>query len=205
MKGYTAKQKAILEFIARSQQERGVTPSLEEIGEQFGVHRVTVFQHVTSLERRGALRRGSHLARSIEILDPDFLPQRPVRVEGRIAAGRPLEAVADPEPLLPEEILPADGEHFALRVQGDSMIEDAIRDGDLVVVRRQSTAQNGQVVVALLPSAGGDEATLEATLKRWYRQADGRVRLEPANRRMHPVIVDRCEVQGVVVSVIRRL
>lgn len=205
MKGYTAKQKAILEFIARSQQQRGVTPSLEEIGEEFGVHRVTIFQHVAALERRGALRRGSHMARSIEILDSDFLPKCPVRVEGRIAAGRPLEAVSDPEAILPEEILPDDGEHFALRVQGDSMIDDAICDGDLVIARRQSTARNGQVVVALLPGPGGDDVTLEATLKRWYRQADGRIRLEPANRSMHPVVVDRCEVQGVVVSVIRKL
>ena len=97
-----------------------------------------------------------------------------------------------------DEFLPQDGEHYALRVRGDSMVDDGIHDGDLVVVRKTSGARNGQVVVAIL----GDE---EATLKRYYRTADGRVRLEPANARLRPVVVDRCEVRGVVVSVVRRL
>ena len=198
MKSYTKKQRAILQFIADHQREHGVSPTLEEIGTQFGVHRVTIFQHVAALERRGALRRGTQLARGIEILDTEFLPQAPIQIVGRIAAGRPLEAVETPEPLDVEEFLPQDGEHYALRVRGDSMVDDGIHDGDLVVVRKTSGARNGQVVVAIL----GDE---EATLKRYYRTADGRVRLEPANARLRPVVVDRCEVRGVVVSVVRRL
>lgn len=198
MKSYTKKQRAILQFIADHQREHGVSPTLEEIGTQFGVHRVTIFQHVAALERRGALRRGTQLARGIEILDTEFLPQAPIQIVGRIAAGRPLEAVETPEPLDVDEFLPQDGEHYALRVRGDSMVDDGIHDGDLVVVRKTSGARNGQVVVAIL----GDE---EATLKRYYRTADGRVRLEPANARLRPVVVDRCEVRGVVVSVVRRL
>jgi len=196
--GYTRKQRAILEFIAERQREEGVSPTLEEIGDHFGVHRVTVFQHVAALERRGALRRSPQMARGIEILDPEFRPRPGLRVVGTIAAGRPLEAVEDAEALDVEELMPQDGDHYALRVRGDSMVDDGIRDGDLVVVRKSSGARNGQVVVAIV----GDE---EATLKRWYRLPDGRVRLEPANARMRPAVVDRCEVRGVVVSVVRRL
>lgn len=198
MKGYTKKQRAILEFIAGYQREHGVSPTLEEIGGEFGVHRVTVFQHVAALERRGALRRGAQLARGIELLDPDFALRPALQVVGRIAAGRPIEAVEAPEALDVDDLLPQDGGHYALRVHGDSMIEDGIHDGDLVVVRKTAGARNGQVVVAIV----GDE---EATLKRFYRLADGRVRLEPANARLRPVVVDRCEVRGVVVSVVRRL
>jgi repressor LexA len=198
VKSYTKKQRAILEFIAGYQREHGVSPTLEEIGDQFGVHRVTIFQHVAALERRGALRRGTQLARGIELLDPDFAPRPGIHVVGTIAAGKPLEAVETPEPLDVEELVPQDGEHFALRVRGDSMVDDGIRDGDLVVVRRTAGARNGQVVVAIV----GEE---EATLKRFYRTPDGRVRLEPANARLRPVVVDRCEVRGVVVSVVRRL
>lgn len=198
MKSYTKKQRAILEFIAAYQREHAVSPTLEEIGENFGIHRVTVFQHVTALERRGALRRGAQLARGIELLDPDFAPRPGLRVVGTIAAGKPLEAVETPEPLDVEDLVPQDGEHYALRVRGDSMVDDGIRDGDLVVVRRAANARNGQVVVAIV----GEE---EATLKRFYRMPDGRIRLEPANARMKPVLVDHAEVRGVVVSVVRRL
>lgn len=198
MKAYTKKQRAILEFIAAYQAKHSVSPTLEEIGDEFGVHRVTIFQHVSALERRGAIRRGTQLARGLEILDPEFLPQHPVRIVGTIAAGRPISAIETPEPLDLEEYVPQDGGHYALRVQGDSMVDDGIRDGDLVVCRKAGSARNGQVVVAIV----GDE---EATLKRFYRLPDGRVRLEPANARMRPVVVDACEVRGVVVSVIRRV
>lgn len=198
MKTYTKKQRAILEFIVKYQGEHGVSPTLEEIGDEFGVHRVTIFQHVSALERRGALRRGAQLARGIEVVDPEFLPEPPVQILGAIAAGRPIEAVETPEALDMQDYVPKDGQHYALRVQGDSMIDDGIHDGDIVVCRRTSHARNGQVVVAIL----GDEA---ATLKRMYRLPDGRIRLEPANSRLRPVTVDQCEVRGVVVSVIRRI
>lgn len=198
MKAYTRKQRALLEFIAEFQKENGVAPTLEEMGRKFGVHRVTMFQHVAALERRGALRRATQLARGLEILDPDFLPSRPLQVVGTIAAGRPIEAIEAPEPVEVEDFLPCDGDHYALRVRGDSMIDDGIRDGDLVVCRRATTARSGDVVVAIV----GDE---EATLKRFHRLPDGRVRLEPANSRMKPVIFDRCQIRGVVVSLVRRI
>ncbi len=199
MKPYTPRQKAILGFIARYQRDHGVSPTLEEIGHEFGVHRVTIFQHVNALERRGALRRSAQLARSIEILDPDFRVEAGVQVLGTIAAGSPIEAIElGGDRLDPAELLPSDGEHYALRVRGDSMIEDAICDGDIVVVRRTAQPVNGDVVVAIVGEG-------EATLKRFHRQPDGRVRLEPANRRLKPIVVDRVEVRGVVTSVIRRL
>jgi repressor LexA len=199
MRSYTPKQRAILQFIADYQRRHGVSPTLEEIGEEFGVHRVTIFQHVNALENRGAIRRTAQLARSIEVLDPDFQATLGIPVLGTIAAGRPIEAVELPdEHLTAADVLPLGADHYALRVKGDSMIEDAICDGDLVIVRRTSTPRNGEVVVAILP----DE---EATLKRFHRQPDGRIRLEPANRTMSPIVVDAAEVRGVVVTVIRRL
>lgn len=199
MRSYTPRQRAILQFIADYQKRHEVSPTLEEIGEEFGVHRVTIFQHVNALEKRGALRRTAQLARSIEILDPDFLAKPGLPVLGSIAAGRPIEAVelAD-ERLEAGDLFPSDGDHYALRVKGDSMIEDAICDGDLVIVRRTSKARDGDVVVAILEGE-------ETTLKRFRREPDGRVRLEPANSSMKPIVVADVEIRGVVTSVVRRL
>ena len=198
MKPYTRRQLDILRFVGAYVQDHGMSPTLEEIGEHLGVHRVTIFQHLNALERRGAVRRSPQLARSIEVLDPDFLPSAGVRVLGTIAAGQPIEALEEPELIEADDVLPTDGDHYALRVQGDSMIEDGIHDGDLVVVRKTSSARNGQVVVAIVPGE-------EATLKRLYREPDGRYRLQPANARLRPLIVDDLEIRGVVVTVIRRL
>ena len=199
MRSYTKRQRAILQFIADYQRDHRVSPTLEEIGQAFGVHRVTIFQHLNALAQRGAIRRTAQLARSIEVLDPEFRADAGVPVLGAIAAGRPIEAIElGDERLEPAELLPSDGAHFALRVRGDSMIEDAICDGDVVVVRRTSSPRNGQVVVAILEGE-------EATLKRFHREPDGRIRLEPANRAMRPIVVDKAEIRGVVTSVIRRL
>jgi repressor LexA len=198
VKPYTRRQLDILRFVGSYVQEHGMSPTLEEIGEHLGVHRVTVFQHLNALERRGAVRRSRQLARSIEVLDPDFLPSAGVQVLGTIAAGTPIEALEEPELIEADDVLPTDGDHYALRVQGDSMIEDGIHDGDLVVVRKTSSARNGQVVVAIVEGE-------EATLKRLYREPDGRWRLQPANARLRPLVVDDVEVRGVVVTVIRRL
>jgi len=202
VKTYTPRQRTILRFIADYQKKHGVSPTLEEIGDEFGVHRVTIFQHVNALEHRGAIRRTAQLARSIEILDPDFQPNPGVPVLGSIAAGRPIEAIelAD-ERVEANDFLPHDGEHFALRVRGDSMIEDAICDGDLVVARRTNQPRNGQVVVAVIEGEAGEETTL----KRFHRLPDGRIRLSPANRTMKPIVVEKAEIRGVVTSVIRKL
>ena len=198
MKPYTRRQLDILRFVGAYVQEHGMSPTLEEIGEHLGVHRVTVFQHLNALERRGAVRRSPQLARSIEVLDPDFMPSAGVRILGRIAAGSPIEALEDPELVEADDVLPTDGDHYALRVSGDSMIEDGIHDGDLVVVRRTSSARNGQVVVAVVEGN-------EATLKRLYKEDDGRYRLQPANARLEPIYAREVEVRGVVVTVIRQL
>lgn len=198
MRPYTKRQRAILTFVAAYQAEHGVSPTMEEIAGEFGVHRVTIFQHLNALERRGAVRRSPQLARAVEILDPEFLPRPSLAVLGSIAAGAPIEALETPEPVDSESILPTDGEHYALRVEGDSMIEDGIHDGDLVIVRRTNRARNGQVVVAVLDDN-------EVTLKRYYREPDGRIRLQPANARLAPILVDQTEIRGVVTSVIRQL
>ena len=196
MKPYTRRQLQIMRFVHAYMSEHGMPPTYEEIGEELGVHRVTIFQHMNALERRGALRRSPTLARSIEILDPDFMPSVGLQVLGEIAAGSPIEALEEPELVSADDVLPTDGDHYALRVAGDSMIEDGIHDGDLVIVRRASSARNGQVVVAVL---GGNEATL----KRFYKEPDGRYRLQPANSRLAPIVVDDVEIRGVVVTVIR--
>lgn len=198
MSRYTPKQRRILEFIAEYQAAEGVSPTLEEIGQNFGIHRVTVFQHVRALEGRGALRRSPQLARSIEILDPEFHPERGVRIVGSIAAGAPIEALEDVDRLEPTDLFPSGEDHYGLRVRGDSMIEDGIHDGDLVICRRTSNARPGEIVVAILEDN-------EATLKRYRPLPDGRVQLEPANARLRPFVVDQCEIQGVVSSVIRQL
>ena len=198
MKLYTRKQRDILQFISDYQSEHGISPTLAEIGDEFSVHRVTIFQHMNALERKGAVKRSPRLARAVEILDRDFAPTQGLQILGIISAGEPIETLEVPERLDPRELLPRDGRHYALRVSGDSMIEDGIHHGDLVVVRRTSDARDGQVVVAVLP----DE---EATLKRFFREPGGRFRLEPANAALKAQVVDELEIRGIVVSVIRRL
>jgi repressor LexA len=197
MLGYTKKQKAVLEYIAGYQKQHGLSPTLEEIGSELGITRVTAFQHVKSLEKKGAVRTRPLKSRSIEILDPDFRPGgRSVPVRGTIAAGRPIEAVEDVEEFDPDEFFPHGEGFFLLHVKGDSMIGDHIRDGDLVLVEPRQSADDGETVVALLP--GGD-----TTLKRIYREA-GRFRLQPSNPDLAPIWVDEVVVQGVVRGVVRR-
>ncbi|MCA8962870.1 MAG: transcriptional repressor LexA, partial [Planctomycetes bacterium] len=181
------------------------------IAQNFGVSKVTVHDHIRQLERKKAVQREKHRARSLEILDPDYCDSAsevdttseyrlPLAILGRIAAGRPIEAIEDPETLDLADLLPMGRDHYALRVQGNSMIDDGIHDGDLVIVERRNVADDGEVVVAILE----DE---EATLKRLYRHTDGsgqlRFRLQPANVDMEPIIVDQVEVRGVVVGVVR--
>ena len=197
MMGYTKKQRDLLQFVAKYQRENGVSPTLEEIGQEFGISRVTAFQHVNALEKRGALTHRAREARSLEILDPSY---KPVQLLGTIAAGGPIEAVENPEPLDLHDFFPTKGDYFVLKVQGDSMIEDHIEDGDFVLVERLTTASDGDTVVAILPG----EFAEEATLKRFYREAGGTVRLEPRNSRLKPLRVRKVEIRGVVRGVLRR-
>ena len=201
METVTPRQLDILRCIRDFRARYGYSPTMQEIGDRLRLTKVTVFEHVGALERKGALHRGAkHKARSLRV-DPDYeFPEgRPTRLQlaGTIAAGRPIEAIEDPEALDLEEIFNRPGERFALRVTGDSMIDEQIRDGDYVVCERRTTARNGETVVALV----GDG---EATLKRFYREK-GRVRLQPANPAYKPIYADQVEVQGVVIGVLRRL
>ncbi len=203
MATYTRKQTEVLELIAEAIREQGMAPTLEEIAQEMGVSRVTVFQHVQALERKRAIRRQARHSRAIEILDPVFRPAQGLPLAGTIAAGEPILAVEDPEEISLEEFLGVDrvsGGCFLLRVRGDSMIEDHIADGDLVLIEARKTARNGEVVVAVIED--------EATLKRYYREK-GRIRLQPANEGLCPRMVDprktQIEIRGVVRGVIRRI
>ncbi|MCU0724815.1 MAG: transcriptional repressor LexA [Planctomycetes bacterium] len=197
MAGYTKRQQAVLEFVARYQLAHRISPTLEEIGQELNITRVTAFQHVRALEKKGALRTTPLLSRSIEVLDPEYRPgRRMLPIRGRIAAGRPIEPVEEAEEFDPQEFFPRNEGYYLLRVKGDSMIGDHIRDGDLVLVEQLAAAEDGETVVAILPSG-------EATLKRLYRET-GRFRLQPANPEMAPIFTESLEVRGVVRGVLRR-
>ncbi len=199
---YTPKQLQIMSFIRDYRQQNNTSPTLEEIGNSLGVHRVTVHQHVAALVKKGAIRKLPQRSRSIEILDRDYLPDPTVKVLGRIAAGRPIEAVEDPEIYTLDELLPIEPgrESYLLRVVGQSMIEDHIADGDLVMVDSTLQARDGDIVVAIVDG--------EATLKRLYREADGQtMRLQPSNSAMEPIYVrppQQLDIRGVVRGILRR-
>ena len=219
---YTPKQLQIMTFIRDYRRTKGTAPTLEEIGQSLGIHRVTVHQHVGALVKKGAVQKLPQRSRSIEILDRDFLPKPTIALLGRIAAGRPIEAVEEAEQFTIEDLLPVDlqSSSFLLRVVGSSMIEDHIADGDFVLVERRSTADNGDTVVAILPGEAREGAVDDAvndaqdiapggaveetTLKRYYREAGGVVRLEPRNSRLKPIRVRRVEIRGVVRGVLRK-
>jgi repressor LexA len=194
----TRRQRDILRFFQGYQEANAISPTLEEIAQHFGLNKVTVFGHVAELERKGVLRRAAKgKSRGLQVIPDDPRPLPGFRVVGTIAAGAPIETLEEPEVLPFEELAPPDKDVYVLRVRGHSMIEDAICDGDLVVVERRSVAQDGETVVAVLPGE-------EATLKRFYREPDGRIRLQPANAALQPLVVQDVELRGVVIGVIRR-
>lgn len=196
----TRRQKQLYDFIQEFIAHKGYSPSLEEIGQNFGLSSVaTVHKHVTNLVRKGLLRRTWNQNRSLEVVRDDDAPRAvELPLLGRIAAGQPHEAVEDREAVTVPSWLVGSGRTYALKVEGDSMIEEQIRDGDYVIIEERRSAENGQIVVAMIH---GDEATL----KKFYRDG-GTVRLQPANRRYEPILVpaDRVEVRGVVRGVIRK-
>jgi len=196
----TRRQRDIVEYFARYVQVEGISPTLEEIADHFGVNKVTIFGHVAELERKGVLRRREKgVSRALEFVDDDprrAAPAPILEILGRIAAGSPIEEIEDRESLDLGSLVPSGAEVFALRVCGNSMIEDAIADGDIVIVERRETARNGETVVAVLPDG-------DVTLKRFYRE-NGHIRLQPANSTMAPILVDDVQVRGVVISVVRR-
>ncbi len=199
----TKRQKEVLDFLVGFTNKNGYSPSFEEIGKALKLTSLaTVHKHINTLERKGFIRRGYNQSRSIEVTQ---LP-KPIREQvierhvvelplaGRIAAGRPLEAIEDRETFSLGEFARSGG-NFVLQVTGNSMVEDHIMDGDFIVVEPTQVANTGEIVVALI---GGEEATL----KRFYREAGGKIRLQPANSTMQPIVVPAADVkiQGRVVG-----
>ena len=199
----TKRQKEILDYIESFIEDLGYAPSFEEIAESFGYSSLaTVHEHLSNLERKGYIRKSYNESRSIELVPPGSPVEPAVELPllGAVAAGLPIEAVADTETLaVPPDMVRRGRDNYVLRVQGDSMIDEQIRDGDYIVVSAQDQAADGQMVVALV---GGDSATV----KKLYREAGGHVRLQPANAAMSPIIepADNVRVQGIVVGVIRK-
>ncbi len=198
----TRRQKLILDFISEYIEGHGYAPSFEEIAGEFGYTSLaTVHEHVSNLERKGYIRKSFNQSRSIELVRRDALPGAvELPLLGEVAAGQPIEAIPDSETILvPPDLLRKTGENYVLRVVGTSMIEEQIRDGDYIIVNSRPTANDGEMVVALV---GGESATV----KKLYRERDGRVRLQPANEALSPIFVDPDDltIQGIVVGVIRR-
>ncbi len=193
----TKRQREVYEFIREKIRSRGYGPTVREIGAQFGISSPNgVMCHLKALEKKGLITREPNMSRAITLITetPDGGGGLPLA--GRIAAGVLHEAVEQNDRIDFGEIFRAD-DLFVLEVSGDSMIEDHITDGDYVVIRKQETADKGQVVVALTDDN-------EATLKRWFPEKD-RIRLEPANSAMDPIYVDNAKVLGVVVGVVRQV
>ncbi|TML54736.1 MAG: transcriptional repressor LexA [Actinobacteria bacterium] len=207
----TGRQQEIWKFLTDYVDAHGYPPTVREIGEAVGLASPsTVHAHLANLERAGLIKRDPTKPRALELRrDPRPEPAKAVAADvhrlplvGEIAAGDPLLAeqnvedyVAVPEPLA------RGGEEFLLRVKGDSMINAGILDGDLVVVRREQTARDGEIVVAL---AGEDELADEATVKRFFKE-NGRIRLQPENDALEPIYADHVQILGVVTGVFRSL
>jgi len=198
MQQMTKRQREVYEFIREKIHQRGYGPTVREIGQNFGISSPNgVMCHLKALEKKGLISREANMSRAIRLrTDPLF--ERGLPLAGRIAAGVLHEAIEQDERVDFNQIFdPEDADLFALEVNGDSMVEDQIADGDYVVVRRQPTAHRGDIVVALT----GEN---EATLKRWYPEKR-RIRLEPANSKMKPIYVKNAKVLGVVVGVVRKV
>jgi repressor LexA len=198
----TPRQLDVIVAIRNYRHINGYAPTMQELADQLGTSKVTIFEHVGALERKRVLRRDKHKARSLEIVSDEKLPDEnrstKLPMLGNIAAGSPIEAIENREELDLEQMFQSRNGVYVLRVRGESMIEDHLCDGDYVVIERRDNARNGEQVVALLDSG-------EATLKRFYKESGGKIRLQPANSSMEPRIVDadRCRIQGIVIGVLR--
>lgn len=199
----TGKQIGVLRFFRDYRQEHGISPTLEEAAKALGVSKITIYEHLNHLVAKGAIIRDKAKARSVSIL---YDPDRPeptqekktssIPLLGTIAAGKPIEALEDREEIPLSDLIPNGDDYYALRVKGHSMIEDHIDHGDLVIIRRQKTASNGDIIVAIVDGE-------EATLKRLYMDK-GQIRLQPANAALSPIYPTQLEIRGVVCGVVRR-
>lgn len=198
----TKRQKEILDHISDYIEQNGYAPSFEEIAESFGYTSLaTVHEHVSNLERKGYIRKAYNQSRSIELVRGVATPAGvELHLLGEVAAGHPIEAIPDRETILvPPDLLRKGGKNYVLRVTGNSMIDEQIRDGDYIIVNSRNTADDGEMVVALIKGES-------ATVKKLYREGSGRIRLQPANDLLDPMYFPATDVtvQGVVVGVIRR-
>ena len=198
----TKRQREILTYLNAYAEENGYAPSFEEIAAQFGYNSLaTVHEHLSNLERKGYIKRGYNESRAIEILPSNEFPRAAtLPVLGSVAAGMPIEMIAHGETLaVPEEFVRRPGGHYVLKVRGQSMIDAHIADGDFVVVNERRACDNGEMVIAMVQGSS-------ATVKKFYREKDGRIRLQPSNEAMEPIYVHENDIsiQGVVVGVLRR-
>lgn len=197
----TRRQREIYQYVKEHIQDKGYAPSIAEIGKQFQLSSpATVHKHLIHLELKGLIRKHQNLSRAIEIIDDkpkDLLPKECL-VLGHIVAGKPIEVLENREMVsfLPN---PDDKNIFVLRVKGNSMIEDHIKDGDYVIVEKRASANNGETVVALLDNE-------LATLKKFYKEPNGEIRLQPANPKIDPIFIKQgdLKIQGVVIGVMRK-
>lgn len=194
----TEKQQAVYDYIKRFIGERGMAPSYEEIRKAFRFQSYnSVQKYLKRLEEKGYIKSPwGNRKRALELTDPGPM-QRIIPLLGRVAAGRPIEVVQTSDTVeVPETLLRGD-DHFALKVVGDSMVDDGIREGDIIIVKRQRDARNGQTVIALIGE--------DATVKQYYRKG-AKIELRPANARMKPFFVEEgdIQIQGIVIGLIRR-
>lgn len=196
----TKRQRQILDFITDFKQKNGYAPSFREIGDNFSLSSpATIHSHVENLKRKGFLKTSYNEARSIEIVPVKFEWAQAVELPlaGLITAGEPIEAVEQNETIaVPSDFVNDNANSYVLKVKGESMIEDGILNGDYVIIERNPSPKNGDIVVALLNNA-------YATLKKFYREAN-RIRLQPANSKMKPIFCKDPLIQGVVKGVIRK-
>lgn len=196
------RQREIVDYVGQYIQKYGSSPTLQEIADALGLSSLaTVHEHLQALVKKGVIKRYEGAVRGIEILDQKIsnaLEGIEVPLVGYIAAGQPLEAIENPTETITisPNLVSGRKRTFVLQVKGSSMIEDGILDGDYVVVEQTDTADNGQIVVALLENG-------LATLKRFYKESN-RFRLEPANAQMEPIFATKVQIQGIVRGVIRR-
>ena len=198
----TKRQREILNYLTSYAEQNGFAPSFEEIAENFSYNSLaTVHEHLTNLERKGYIKRNYNESRAIEILPSEATPRAlELPLLGSVAAGMPIESIEANETFcVPEQMVNRGGNHYVLRVRGNSMVDEHIRDGDFVVVNERQRADNGEMVIALVHGTS-------ATVKKYYRERDGRIRLQPANESMQPIYVHENDVkiQGIVVGVMRR-
>jgi repressor LexA len=196
----TKRQKQMVTFLEQYIDEHGYAPTLSEVGQYFGLSSLaTVHKHLRNLEHKGFIRRTHNHSRALEIAakGDERAGVRELSLLGQVAAGAPIEAIEGPDTIsVPEEFVRRDNT-FCLRVKGESMVDEGIRDGDYIIVEGRDAASPGDTVVALV----GDEATV----KKYYPEHGGRVRLQPANSAMDPIFVseDQLRVRGVVVGLMR--